>query len=178
MKIFTDGLDFYCETCTDSSGQDLQPADGKDDRPRHCANCGAFLENRLTDDGVSCVVEHLRLYQEHGEGHPEVLWEWAGWYADEIRERVDLYLTRETNMYDIDLGTDLGQDLLDCAGQGDATEAVEYMLGQYQVVAHPDIADALKEYGAWDQHQLADHGENVRRMVWLLAAEVREGLEG
>lgn len=32
----------------------------------------------------------------------------------------------------------------------------------------------LEEYGAWDAEQLADHEENLQRILWLLACDVRE----
>ena len=32
----------------------------------------------------------------------------------------------------------------------------------------------LAEYGAWDEEELADYEENIRRMVWLACCDVAE----
>jgi hypothetical protein len=32
----------------------------------------------------------------------------------------------------------------------------------------------LREYGAWDESQLADHRENLQRIVWLLANDIAD----
>lgn len=32
----------------------------------------------------------------------------------------------------------------------------------------------LASYGAWDDEQLADHDENLRRLVWLTGCDLRE----
>lgn len=37
------------------------------------------------------------------------------------------------------------------------------------------LAAELKEYGAWDAEELADHDANVTRMVWLAAGDIAEG---
>lgn len=36
------------------------------------------------------------------------------------------------------------------------------------------IRAELKEYGAWDETELADHEENKRRVVWLAAGNITE----
>lgn len=33
---------------------------GEADRPQHCASCGVFLENPLTDDGRAWVADNLK----------------------------------------------------------------------------------------------------------------------
>jgi hypothetical protein len=39
----------------------------------------------------------------------------------------------------------------------------------------PDtLAAELKEYGAWDSAELADHGENCARMLWLACGDLRD----
>ena len=32
----------------------------------------------------------------------------------------------------------------------------------------------LKEYGAWDEEQLSDHDENLQRLLWLAAGDIKE----
>lgn len=37
-----------------------------------------------------------------------------------------------------------------------------------------DLRDELKEYGAWDETELADHEANKRRIVWIGAGNIVE----
>ena len=37
------------------------------------------------------------------------------------------------------------------------------------------VASELKEYGAWDEDQLADHEQNLQRLLWLACGDIREG---
>ena len=37
------------------------------------------------------------------------------------------------------------------------------------------LARELKEYGAWDDEQLADHGQNLQRLLWSLANDIADG---
>src|SRR4029077_12825206 len=36
------------------------------------------------------------------------------------------------------------------------------------------LAAELKEYGAWDAEELADHDQNVQRILWLAAGDIAE----
>lgn len=36
------------------------------------------------------------------------------------------------------------------------------------------LAAELKEYGAWDDEALADHDQNLQRLVWLAAGDIVE----
>jgi hypothetical protein len=39
----------------------------------------------------------------------------------------------------------------------------------------PEILRAeLKEYGAWDAQELVDHDQNLQRILWLAAGDIRE----
>ena len=41
----------------------------------------------------------------------------------------------------------------------------------------PDvIRDELREYGAWDDEELADDEQNRRRIVWIAAGNIVEGM--
>jgi len=33
----------------------------------------------------------------------------------------------------------------------------------------------LAEYGAWDETELADHAQNLQRLVWLAAGDIADG---
>jgi hypothetical protein len=55
-----------------------------------------------------------------------------------------------------------------------------------ELSTHPDIskqlaeidpkllASELKEYGAWDAEELANHEQNLQRLLWLAAGDIRE----
>lgn len=34
------------------------------------------------------------------------------------------------------------------------------------------LAAELKEYGAWDTEELADHEQNIQRILWLAAGDI------
>ena len=36
------------------------------------------------------------------------------------------------------------------------------------------VREELDEYGAWDEEELADHNQNLRRLVWLAANDITE----
>lgn len=38
------------------------------------------------------------------------------------------------------------------------------------------LAAELKEYGAWEPHELADHKQNLQRILWLAAGDITEEL--
>jgi hypothetical protein len=39
----------------------------------------------------------------------------------------------------------------------------------------PEVLRAeLKEYGAWDAQELADHDQNLQRILWLAAGDIRD----
>lgn len=37
------------------------------------------------------------------------------------------------------------------------------------------LRDELREYGAWDDGELADHKQNLQRLVWIAAGDIVEG---
>jgi hypothetical protein len=40
------------------------------------------------------------------------------------------------------------------------------------------VAEELKEYGSWDETELADHDENLSRLLWLACGDIVEELPG
>ena len=34
------------------------------------------------------------------------------------------------------------------------------------------VRDELREYGAWDKNELADHAENIQRLVWIACGDI------
>lgn len=74
-----------------------------------------------------------------------------------------------------DLPEQLAADLRDCGATGDASEAVDYVISAYTVTGDPDDCRAyLAGCGAWEDDDLTDHDENLRRLVWLAGCDLRE----
>ena len=81
--------------------------------------------------------------------------------------------------YAEDLDAQLLSDLMDCGGPGQADGAVAYVMENHTVTGEPaDCAAYLKGYGAWDDAELADHDENLRRLVWMTGCALRETQDG
>jgi len=36
------------------------------------------------------------------------------------------------------------------------------------------LAGELREYGAWDETELADHDQNLQRLVWIAAGDISD----
>lgn len=40
----------------------------------------------------------------------------------------------------------------------------------------PELLKAeLREYGAWDAEELADHEQNLQRLLWIAAGDIKDG---
>jgi hypothetical protein len=60
----------------------------------------------------------------------------------------------------------------------DNSEAVEYVRANWEVTADPEQAKAyLRPFGAWDEEELANHQQNLDRLVWIIGCELRESDE-
>lgn len=75
-----------------------------------------------------------------------------------------------------DLDPQLLADLLDCGAPGQpADEAVAYVISTWTVEGNPEACRAmLRPCGAWDDEEMTDHDENLRRLVWLTGCSLRE----
>jgi hypothetical protein len=63
----------------------------------------------------------------------------------------------------------------DCSHQSPCDDDVAFWAGKLDCPIEPEtIAQELKDYGAWDADDLADHDANWRRVVWIAACNVRE----
>ena len=66
----------------------------------------------------------------------------------------------------------------ECSHQGECDEDVEGWVKQLRKKMNrltPELVRAcLKPYGAWDEDELADHEQNLRRLLWLAAGQVKE----
>jgi hypothetical protein len=64
--------------------------------------------------------------------------------------------------------------------QGQCDEDVCYLsrlpeIAQQLAALDPaQVRAELKEYGAWDEAELADHTQNLQRVVWLAAGNITE----
>lgn len=57
---------------------------GEADTPQHCDACRVFLENGLTGDGQTYVIERLIAYMLQGDGDRDVLMTWWEFYGASI----------------------------------------------------------------------------------------------
>ena len=48
------------------------------------------------------------------------------------------------------------------------------MRRQLAKIEKGELARELKEYGAWSEIELADHTQNLQRIVWLAAGEIAD----
>lgn len=66
--------------------------------------------------------------------------------------------------------------LVACAQPGiDAAPAVDRFIDANEVSGNADTCRAyLFHYGAWDTDELSDHDANLRRLVWIVAGDIRE----
>jgi hypothetical protein len=51
---------------------------------------------------------------------------------------------------------------------------VDYVAKQLDKIDPAAIAAELREYGAWDDEQLADHDDNLARILWIAGGNIRE----
>lgn len=67
-----------------------------------------------------------------------------------------------------------------CSHPGDCEADVVALMGEGYISRQLDQVDPaalraeLREYGAWEAHELTDHGRNLRRLVWLACCDVAE----
>lgn len=49
-----------------------------------------------------------------------------------------------------------------------------YIAAQLAKIKPEVLRRELEEYGAWDDEELADHDQNIQRIVWLAAGDIRD----
>lgn len=65
--------------------------------------------------------------------------------------------------------------------QGQCDDDVKWLSEQPKIkrqlnkIAPETLRNELREYGAWDAEQLADHEQNLQRLLWLAAGDIKEG---
>lgn len=88
-----------------------------------------------------------------------------GWYASN-NGRVNLEITT--------------QQALDCTRPGDNGPSVQKLAAvreiaeQLDKLAPEDVVAELRETGGWSDHELANHGANRLRLLWLACHDVIE----
>lgn len=65
--------------------------------------------------------------------------------------------------------------IADCSHQGDCGEDVEGWTSRLNLDLDPKILrEELAGYGAWDDEELLDHSENIRRIIWIAAGNIKD----
>jgi len=73
-------------------------------------------------------------------------------------------------------------DALACAHPGPCDDDVyqlsqtAHMVEQLQKLDRALVASELREWGAWDSDELADHEQNLQRLLWVACCEIVEEL--
>jgi len=83
----------------------------------------------------------------------------------------------------IDLTINL-DDALACSHSGQCDSDVEwlrqqpYIIEQLSGIKPKLLINILREYGAWDDGDLADHEANLDRLVWIACCDTAENIQG
>lgn len=81
-----------------------------------------------------------------------------------------------------DLKIDLPKECIDdCSASGPVDDAVAYWIKELKFDASKKGAkDYLKGFGAWDESELANHEDNLARLLWLICGDIsdRQVMEG
>jgi len=51
---------------------------------------------------------------------------------------------------------------------------VDYIRDQLNKISPALLAEELREYGAWDDEELADHEQNKARILWIACGDIVE----
>jgi hypothetical protein len=52
-----------------------------------------------------------------------------------------------------------------------------YIQAQLDALDEALVSDELKEYGAWDDLERADHEANLSRLLWIACGDIRDNIE-
>lgn len=65
-----------------------------------------------------------------------------------------------------------------CSHQGQCYEDSKATLDELNLTIEPHkVRDELKEYGAWTDEELSDDRENLIRIVWLAACQIKDEIK-
>ena len=62
----------------------------------------------------------------------------------------------------------------DCEADVRALRQVPAIRRQLDKLEPKTVADSLREYGAWDDQELADHDWNLTRLLWVACNDIAE----
>lgn len=63
----------------------------------------------------------------------------------------------------------------DCSHQGNCDEDTEAWAGKLNLDIEPKLLrEELAEYGAWVDDELLNHEENIRRIIWIAACNIKD----
>lgn len=91
----------------------------------------------------------------------------------------------KTHWNDTNYGNDLKltrSDANACSHSGACDDDVDfvltkpYVIRQLKDISPEQLKKELYEYGAWDEIELSNHEENLKRWVWISAGDITERL--
>lgn len=67
------------------------------------------------------------------------------------------------------------EQVLTASHHGECYPDVKAVAGELNLNLDPDtVRKKLKEYGAWNEQELSDDTENLYRVIWIAAGNIRE----
>jgi len=84
------------------------------------------------------------------------------WYSNAIELEIELE--------DAEQGSHQGS----CDNDIEELIDVPYIRAQLDTVDPGKLIEDLGEYGAWDDDELEDHEQNLRRLLWLACGDITE----
>jgi hypothetical protein len=75
-----------------------------------------------------------------------------------------------------DFPKELRAFIVECSAQGSVDDACDYWKDEFEMNEN-DAKKHLKTFGAWEDEELEDHDDNMMRVVWLLACDLKENKE-
>jgi hypothetical protein len=89
-----------------------------------------------------------------------------------------MYWTNSSGLISLNISK---ADAAGASHQGQCDADVDALSGKASIARQlakidPDTLRAdLREYGAWDDDDLADHDQNLQRLLWLACGDIVEG---
>jgi hypothetical protein len=87
------------------------------------------------------------------------------WWSESLG-RIELQITRE----DAESASHSGQ----CDADVSRLRDVPYIREQLDKLSPALVVECLREYGAWDAEELADHENNLDRLLWCACCDISE----
>lgn len=104
-------------------------------------------------------------------------WDYAGLAQSFGWQLSEVQADDRTYYYDRFAITMAAEQIADCSHQGDCDEDVKFWATEIDRPADctpESLAKELREYGAWDDEELADDAANWERIVWITAGNLQE----